>query len=321
MSFASRVKDEITRLQLDEDHKRGLLSGLLQSLASIGISNKGISLTLKTSNSNIAKRAAVDLRDLYDVTSQLSVIKQQKLHKRNIYRITVNEKVKEILYDLDLWTDRGLQDHPRMMFLVTDEMIRAYVAGTFLATGSINRPSSVNYHLEITANSEEHADFLIKLLAKFRIAAKKMERRNKKIVYIKVGQDIADFLKLVGANDAMMEFEDIRINRDMFNSIQRLENVEIANAQRTLAVAKKQIEAIQYLLDKKLEHLLKEEDLEVAMLRMELQDASLNELAQEYKNRTGVSLSKSGIRHRFNKILALKEKYVEREKELEEINE
>ena len=84
MSFASRVKDEITRLQLEKDPKRGLLSGLLQSLASIGISNTGISLTLKISNGQIAKRAALDLRDLYDVRSQFSVIKQQNRDKRNI---------------------------------------------------------------------------------------------------------------------------------------------------------------------------------------------------------------------------------------------
>lgn len=131
MSFASRVKDEVTRLQLDTSSRKGLLSGLLQSLASIGISNSGISLTLKISNGQIAKRAALDLMELYNVRSQFSVVKQQKLHKRNIYRIMINEKVKEILNDLDLWTDRGLLDHPRLMFLATDEMIRSYVAGTF----------------------------------------------------------------------------------------------------------------------------------------------------------------------------------------------
>lgn len=147
-----------------------------------------------------------------------------------------------------------------------------------------------------------------------------MERRNKNVVYIKSGEDIANFLILIGANDSLMEFENERINRDYFNNFQRLENINIANEQKTLAVAQKQIEAIRYILDRKLEHLLKEEDLEVAMLRMELQDASLNELANEYFNRTGVLLSKSGIRHRFNKILALKEKYEERARELEEIN-
>jgi len=147
-----------------------------------------------------------------------------------------------------------------------------------------------------------------------------VERRNKNVVYIKSGEDIANFLILIGANDSLMEFENERINRDYFNNFQRLENINIANEQKTLAVAQKQIEAIRYILDRKLEHLLKEEDLEVAMLRMELQDASLNELANEYFNRTGVLLSKSGIRHRFNKILALKEKYEERARELEEIN-
>ena len=223
--------------------------------------------------------------------------------------------------DLDLWTDRGLQDHPRMMFLSTDEMVRGYVAGTFLATGSINRPTSSNYHMEVTANSEGHADFLIKLLTKFRIPAKRTERRKKTIVYVKSGEAIADFLILIGANDALMEFENERINRDYFNNFQRLENINIANEQKTLAVAQKQIEAIQYLLDRKLEHLLRKEDLEVAMLRMEFQDASFNELAKEYYNRTGVLLSKSGIRHRFNKVLALKEKYEERERELEGTNE
>ncbi|HQB32903.1 MAG TPA: hypothetical protein PLI19_06180 [Erysipelotrichaceae bacterium] len=73
MSFASRVKDEVTRLQLDTSSRKGLLSGLLQSLASIGISNSGISLTLKISNGQIAKRAALDLMELYNVRSQFSV--------------------------------------------------------------------------------------------------------------------------------------------------------------------------------------------------------------------------------------------------------
>ena len=156
--------------------------------------------------------------------------------------------------------------------------------------------------MEVTANSEGHADFLIKLLTKFRIPAKRTERRKKTIVYVKSGEAIADFLILIGANDALMEFENERINRDYFNNFQRLENINIANEQKTLAVAQKQIEAIQYLLDRKLEHLLRKEDLEVAMLRMEFQDASFNELAKEYYNRTGVLLSKSGIRHRFNKV-------------------
>ena len=136
MSFASDVKDEISRVQLDDNQTKARLSGIIQSLASLSISNKGLSLVLKSSNANVSKAVAKDLKKLYDVRSEFVISKQTKLDKRNIYSMVIDEKVKDILNDLDLWTDRGLLDHPRMMFLSNDEMIKAYLAGLFMANGS-----------------------------------------------------------------------------------------------------------------------------------------------------------------------------------------
>ena len=249
MSFASDVKDEISRVQLDDNQTKARLSGIIQSLASLSISNKGLSLVLKSSNANVSKAVAKDLKKLYDVRSEFVISKQTKLDKRNIYSMVIDEKVKDILNDLDLWTDRGLLDHPRMMFLSNDEMIKAYLAGLFMANGSINSPNSTSYHLEIKVNSEKHGNFVIKLLERFNITGKMIERRNSYFVYVKSSEMIGNFLILISAFQSLLYFEDVRIQRDLNNSITRLNNIDIANEQKVQSLCEKQLKTIAFLKD------------------------------------------------------------------------
>ncbi len=314
MSFASDVKDEISRVELTDELKKARLCGLLQSLASLTISSNGVGLILKSTNANVARRVGLDLKDLYEVRSEFIVSKQKNLDKRNIYRMVIDDKALEILNDLDLWTDKGLQDHPRMSFLNNEEMIKAYLAGLFLANGSVNSPSTSSYHLEIKANSIKHGEFIIRLLEKFNISPKITERRNAQIVYIKAGDKIADFLKMIGAHQAVLHYEDIRIQRDFSNSLSRLNNIDIANEQKIQASADKQIIAISYLKEKDLLNLLSEKEREIAQIRFENPEASLSALSELYYRHTGQQLTKSGIRHRLDKILALAEKFQDKER-------
>lgn len=309
MSFASDVKDEISRVQLDDNQTKARLSGIIQSLASLSISNKGLSLVLKSSNANVSKAVAKDLKKLYDVRSEFVISKQTKLDKRNIYSMVIDEKVKDILNDLDLWTDRGLLDHPRMMFLSNDEMIKAYLAGLFMANGSINSPNSTSYHLEIKVNSEKHGNFVIKLLERFNITGKMIERRNSYFVYVKSSEMIGNFLILISAFQSLLYFEDVRIQRDLNNSITRLNNIDIANEQKVQSLCEKQLKTIAFLKNNDLYKLLSDKEKEIAQLRLDNPEESLSCLAQLYKQRYGIAITKSGVRHRFDKIEELADKY------------
>ena len=309
MSFASDVKDEISRVQLDDNQTKARLSGIIQSLASLSISNKGLSLVLKSSNANVSKAVAKDLKKLYDVRSEFVISKQTKLDKRNIYSMVIDEKVKDILNDLDLWTDRGLLDHPRMMFLSNDEMIKAYLAGLFMANGSINSPNSTSYHLEIKVNSEKHGNFVIKLLERFNITGKMIERRNSYFVYVKSSEMIGNFLILISAFQSLLYFEDVRIQRDLNNSITRLNNIDIANEQKVQSLCEKQLKTIAFLKDNDLYKLLSDKEKEIAQLRLDNPEESVSGWAQLYKQRYGIAITKSGVRHRFDKIEELADKY------------
>lgn len=312
MSFALEVKNELARIELEDNLAKARLSALVQLLSSMGLSSNGLSLLVTTTNANIIKRISLDIQTLYDIRAEISVVKRTNLSKNNIYTLTISDKTKEILTDLDLWTDRGLLDHPRLMFLNNNEMIKAYLAGCFMANGSVNSPTSANYHLEIKANSQQHGLFIIKLLEKFDIPAKMTTRRDSFVVYIKSSFFLVNFLALIGAMDATMEFESERINRDFYNNLTRLENVKIANEQKTIALADKQVASIMYLKEKGIMHLLSDGDRQVAELRLANPEASLNDLCVAYEAKYNKSLSKSGIRHRFEKIDALVKKYQER---------
>lgn len=313
MSFASDVKEEVARLQLDEKTRKAQLCAIIKLLSSLKITSEGLSLTLKCKNAAVIRNVAQSLLALYDVRSDFSTIKEERFDRRSSYRLTVNEKARDILEDLDLWTGLGIQTHPRMRFLNNESMIRGYLSGCFLATGSINDPSNTSYHLEISCQEEEHAEFIIRLLQKFNITARKTSRRNQQMVYVKASEQITDFLRVIGASNAIFTFEDVRIQRDFVNSLSRLNNCEIANEAKSFSTAQKQAEAIRYLVESGHLAKLSDKDREIAMLRLEYDDTSLLELAGIYEEKTGVVLSKSGIRHRFNKIMELAEKYRSKE--------
>ncbi|MBR0137164.1 MAG: DNA-binding protein WhiA [Erysipelotrichaceae bacterium] len=309
MSFASEVKEELSRAELEDHAAKARLCAMVQLLSSLSISRGKLSLAIRCHNATIARTVVADFRQVYDIRADLSVLRSREGGRNRTYEITISDNAKDILTDLDLWTERGLQSHPRMSFLSNDDMNRAYLAGSFLAGGSVNSAKSSDYHMEFAASDESHASFIVRLLGKFYVNAKTTTRRGKNLAYIKASQQIADTLSLLGAYNALFEFEDIRIQRDFVNNNRRLNNTEIANEIKSQQVAQKQYEAASYLKDHDLINLLSEKDREIADLRLRYSDASLNELAQYYEEMYGLSISKSGIRHRFEKILALAEKH------------
>ncbi len=311
MSFTTEVKSEIGQNILKPCCKKAQLSALIQLCSSININNQGLSLAIKTENATTAKRIWLLLKESYDPKMELSVIKKMKLKKNNIYMIKVINKSEEILIELDLFSKGMIRSHPSYETVRKECCARAYLAGAFMASGSVNSPSKSNYHLEIATLAEDHAIFIQKIMKRFELPAKYIKRRNQHVIYLKASEKISDFMRFVGAHDSVMAFEDLRIQRDFRNSLTRLDNCEVANEVKTLEAGRRQLADIAILeeqdriryLDKKLQ--------EVIELRKDLPEASLNELCDEYESRTQNTISKSGMKHRLAKISELAAKLSE----------
>lgn len=313
MSFAQYVKNEITLFELSDNEAKAQLAALIMGNASIVISNKNLQLQATFSQALIAKRFVQLVKQIYQVQTNLNTYKRVNLKKDNIYEIVVHEKTKIILEDLGLWTNNGLQDLLSIRLIASDQGISAYIAGWFLASGSINSPRSSNYHLEFRVSKSVHKNHLIELLSRYDIIAKATERRNQIIVYIKASDQIADVLRLMMAHQSLMEYENIRIQRDFHNSLTRLDNCELANEVKSLNAGSKQVSAINKLKKHHRLQFLDERLIDIANLRVSNPEASLKELAQIYENDSGIAMSKSGIKHRLDKLIQIANKIEEKE--------
>lgn len=302
MSFTSDVKKEICLYDWNDDCKKALLSAFLQLSASLHFTSEGAAISAKTENVSTAKYIYQIIKELYQVETQLSIIKKMKLKKNNIYVIRIKNKAFEILKDLDIMSDGGLNETPSKLVVKNEDCIRAYLAGAFLSNGSVNSPVKSNYHLEISTTHNKLAKYLAKQMNRFYLSAKVTKRRNHEMVYIKASDKISDFLKIVGASSSLFAFEDTRIQRDFMNSLTRLDNCELANEVKTMKAAQKQLEDIDWIDNYGGLENLPEGLRRVAYTRKAHPEANLNELCQYYEEQYNESISKSGIRHRLNKI-------------------
>ena len=180
----------------------------------------------------------------------------------------------------------------------SEENLRAIIIGVFLGSGSINNPEN-KYHLEISFLNQENLDIVIEMLNKLNINVKRMETQNRYSLYIKEGEEISKFLALIGANKAVMQFEDIRIQREMRGKVNRLVNCETANLNKTLNASIEQIAAINKLKENGKFNKLDENLKEIAELRLENPDMPLSELGKLLKSPVG----KSGVNYRLKKII------------------
>lgn len=179
---------------------------------------------------------------------------------------------------------------------------KSFLKGVFLGSGYIVDPAS-EYHFEVSLNTKVQAGFVIDLLNDFGINAKVI-KRNKYVVYIKDSESISVILRILGANNSLMQYENIRIEKSIKNDINRNINCETANIKKTVDMAYKQIQAIDKIIKVGELDNLKPSLKEACILRKEYPEESLEELAK----RSIEPLSKSGLYHRLNKIIEIAEK-------------
>ena len=310
LSFSRKVKEEIVYNDFDDCCEKALIAALIKMNGSLTLNNTGLVLVIRTENAKIASKCHKIFKDLYQPTIEFKVSKKMKLKKNNIYEVRVT-KAKEILDDLGLLLGFGLTDVPQGDITKKECCKRAFLAGAFLGGGSVNAPTKSNYHLEISCEKEEFASFIQYLMNKFELNAKIIDRRGKSIVYIKSAEKISDFLRIVGAQSSYFEYEEVRIDRDFMNSINRVENCYIANSEKSISAATKQINDIQ-LIDQYLGLAFLDEKTErIARIRLANPDLSLKELADSYSAAYGETISKSGLHHQFAKIAQVAERLKE----------
>lgn len=304
-SYASEVKKELTTLEVHREHARAELEALIRMNGSLSIMQHQFILNIQTENPAIARRIYALLRNNYAIEAELLVRRKMKLKKNNLYIVRLKHGSNQVLKDLHILAGTAtLSTLPSTEVINSTQKIRSYLRGAFLAGGSVNNPKTSRYHLEIYSLYEAHNQEVAKMINQFGLNARITERRGGYIVYLKEGEKIADFLQLIGATSAMLKFEDIRIVRDMRNSVNRLVNCETANLNKTIDAATKQIENIKLIqrvagLDS-LPHKLQE----IAELRLAHPDITLKELGQRVPSG---AISKSGINHRLRKLMQVAE--------------
>ena len=174
---------------------------------------------------------------------------------------------------------------------------RAFIRGAFMAAGSISDPNK-SYHFEIKCNSEKKAKQLIELLENYNIDGKMVARKGGYVVYIKEGEGIVDVLNVMEAHVSLMEMENVRILKGMSNYYNRQVNCETANIKKTVATSVRQIDDIDFIIQNKGIDYLPEKLQDIAWVRKENPDASLQELGEMLDP----PLGKSGVNHRLRKI-------------------
>jgi len=307
-SFASQVKKELTQLEVHPEHAKAELSALIRMNGSLAIQAHQFILNVQTENPAIARRIYALIRQVYHLEANLIVRKKMKLKKNNQYVVRLSTGVNDVLEDLAI-IDRetfAVQTNVAESTLNEPQRMRSYLRGAFLAGGSVNNPETSRYHLEIYSLYADHNQNILDMMNHFNLNARTVERRSGYIVYLKEAEKIADFLQIVGATNAMLKFEDVRIVRDMRNSVNRLVNCETANLNKTIDAAQRQIENINYLKEHVGLDNLPDKLREIAVLRIEHPDVSLKELGDMVPS--GV-ISKSGINHRLRKLNELAERY------------
>ncbi|MDO4197553.1 MAG: DNA-binding protein WhiA [Erysipelotrichaceae bacterium] len=302
MSFTTEIKQEIANVELSDHCIRAQLSAIIQLTSSLTISSSGLGILVRSESPTTAKRIISLIKKEFDVETHLQVAKKTNLKKNNVYTVEIHHLASKIMTDLGIYNERGLQSHPSYEVIMRNCCAASYLAGVFLAYGSCNSPYSSNYHLEMSLSEIEHANFVVKLLSRFNISAKIVKRRSRYVVYVKKADYISDFLALIGAHTAMMQFEDERIERDFVNSNSRINNCEIANEVKTINASLKQVEYIEKIIQAGKYEKMPEKIRNVADLRMKYQDYSLLELCEAYQKNYGDVISKSGMKHRLNKI-------------------
>lgn len=334
MSFSSNVKEELS-LQLSSARHCRLaeLAAILSYEGRIIHSGSKSYLKLQTENLVVVRKYFTLIRKTFNINSDVSVKTNTSLNKSSMYTIIIrdSEAVARILQATKLpfeaiFMEETSSERKRTLGsgiglasqLITQNVCckRAFIRGAFLSSGSMSDPKKA-YHFEIVVSSMEKAEQLKDIIQTFSVDAKIVIRKKSYVVYIKEGSQIVDLLNVMEAHVALMDLENVRILKEMRNSINRQVNCEAANISKTVAASSKQMDDIIYIKDNVGLGDLADGLEDVARLRIEYPEASLKELGAMLLPPIG----KSGVNHRLRKLSMIADQLREHKEENSHDNE
>ena len=309
MSFSSKVKDELCGIVPTARHcELAELAALLSACATITVGGDGgHRIRVTTEKANALSVCQKLIFKIYGYTSEVTVRYNSDTHNR-IYHLSVMDSdiALKILLGTRLMDVDGSIN--RDMALVSTVGInnsccrRAFLRGAFIAGGSVSDPEK-GYHLEIVASGKNKAMQIVDAMKTFELDARIVLRRKSFVAYLKEGEQIVDMLNVMGAHKSLMDFENVRVVKEVRNSVNRKFNCEMANINKTVTAAVKQMEDINYIKDTVGLETLDEGLEEIARLRLDNPDLPLKDLGELLSTPVG----KSGVNHRLRRISRMAE--------------
>ncbi len=283
MSFSGMIKDELSRHYAAARHCcLAELGAIVRMSGELSENSKGVCvLKIHTENFTVARKGFTLLKKTFNIDTSIAI-------RRNMAKQSCS-------YDICAKGEELLAVKNAMVQAVCCK--RAYIRGAFIAAGSMSDPSK-SYHFEIVCNTSEEAEYLRNMMNSFDLEAKVVERKRSYVVYLKEGSQIVDILNVMEAHVALLELENVRIMKEMRNSVNRKVNCETANINKTVSAAVRQMDDIKYIRDTVGFDRLPEGLKDVALTRLAYPDATLKELGELLETPVG----KSGVNHRLRKL-------------------
>lgn len=318
MSFSGMVKDELSKHVGSARHCRiAETAAILSACGRLEQYHDGSErLRVQTENEAVVRKCFTLLRKTFNIETEIAIRENSHLKRGNVYFIEISDKaqIQAVLQGTKLSVSGntgGALNLNNSLVIQQNCCKRAFIRGAFLSSGSISDPEK-GYHFEIVCPKEYKAQQLQEIIRSFNIDAKIVLRKKSYVVYVKEGAQIVDMLAIMEANVALMNLENIRILKEMRNSVNRKVNCETANINKTVNAAVKQMEDIKLIEQTVGFQSLNEGLSEIAELRLQYPEATLKELGMMLSPQVG----KSGVNHRLRKLSALADELRENKEEL-----
>ena len=316
MSFSGEVKEELSRQFHKSRHCQiAEIAAILSFTGKLEEYKEGKQLSVYTENISLARKYFILMRKTFHASVSIAVRQNVYLHKSRIFVISLKEpeEVRRVLQAVKWENEHG--ENIRGSGLANGLLVqnsccrRAFIRGAFLSAGSMSDPEK-SYHFEIVCTGEERARQLQELINAFEMDAKIVKRKKNHVVYLKEGAQIVDMLNIMEAHVALLNLENVRILKEMRNSVNRQVNCETANINKTVSAAVKQVEDINYIKSQRGLESLPDNLREIALLRLQYPQAALKELGMFLDPPVG----KSGVNHRLRRLCMMADELREAKK-------
>ncbi len=309
MSFSGEVKEELSRQFHKSRHCQiAEIAAILSFVGKLEEMQGRKVLRIYTENISLARKFFILMRKTFHANVSIAARQNVYLHKSRIFVIslTVPEEIRKVLLAVKWQNEKGedIRNGGLANRLLVQNTCcrRAFIRGAFLSAGSMSDPEK-SYHLEIVCSGQQKAGQLQEIINSFGMDAKIVQRKKSHVVYLKEGSQIVDMLNIMEAHVALMNLENVRILKEMRNSVNRQVNCETANINKTVSAAVKQVEDINYIKAVRGLDSLSDSLKQIALLRLEYPEAALKELGTYLEPPVG----KSGVNHRLRKLCEIAE--------------